>query len=364
MVIMCSLILRVEVHLDNYLQVSWHSLIPPKSGSKSKNNTKSSNGDDCFTDSKPNGRFDSLLNHVNFHHLYYFWAVAKAGSIRNASAQLLLAPATVSRQIKELESKLRVRLLERSNQSIKLTREGDFVFGVCNELFGLARELVDGVGANNEAKPVRITVGIAGVIPKLLIYKVLEPTLHLREPVQIVCLEGAPSKLMSDLASRNIDLVLTDAPIGPHSNARSSSHLIAECPVVVCCDAALAAKYKRGFPNSLHTAPVLLPTNNSAFRASLDTFFMEHGIIPDVRGEFEDSTIIEVFGEAGLGLFFVPAVIQKEVQTRFHCEVLGHLDKVIARFFAVVPHRRISNPATLAIIESTRQSLPIGAERF
>lgn len=202
------------------------------------------------------------------------------------------------------------------------------------------------------------------MIPKLLIYKVLEPTLHLREPVQIVCLEGAPFKLMSDLASRNVDLILTDTPIDPYSNARSFSHLIAECPVVVCGEAALVANYKSGFPNSLHGAPVLLPTNHSAFRASLDAFFMGHGIIPEVRGEFEDSTVIKVFGEAGLGLFFVPAVIQEEVQTRFHCEVLGHLDKVIARFFAVVPHRRISNPATLAILESSRQSLPIGAERF
>lgn len=122
--------MRVETHLENHLQASWHSLIPPKRGSKSSTSTESSNGDDCSTESKRSGRFDSLLNHVNFHHLYYFWAVAKSGSIRNASAQLLLAPATVSRQIKELESKLRVRLLERSNQSIKLTREGDFVFGI------------------------------------------------------------------------------------------------------------------------------------------------------------------------------------------------------------------------------------------
>jgi LysR family transcriptional activator of nhaA len=289
--------------------------------------------------------------------LYYFWVVAKSGSIRNASSRLQLASPTVSRQLRDLELKLGVPLLERGSQSVRLTSEGGYVFGICEELFGLARELVDGIGGDQRVKPMRLTVGIAGVIPKLVIYKVLAPALHLREPVQIVCLEGAPSKMIADLANHNVDLVLTDAPLGPYSNVRCDSHLIADCPIVVCGEKSMAAQYKKAFPNSLHGAPVLLPTSNSTLRGSLDQFFFERGIVPNVRGEFEDSTIIKVFGEAGLGLFFIPAVIQREVESRFGCEVVGTLDTVHAKFFAVAPHRRIHNPATMAIIESAARSL-------
>jgi len=263
----------------------------------------------------------------------------------------------VSRQIRELESKLNAKLMVRSNQNIALTREGEHVHSVCDELFGLARELVDSLASDSLSKPLRLTVGVAGVIPKLLVFKVLEPALHLREPAQIICMEGAPSKLIADLSNQALDLVLTDSPISPYSNVRSYCHLIAESPIVACANAALAAQYRDGFPQSLSGAPILLPSTNSALRASLDQHFFERGIELDVRGEFEDSTLIKVFGEAGLGIFFVPAMIQNEVQRRYSCEVIGQLDNVISKFYAIVPQHQISNPATMAVIESARQLL-------
>ncbi len=266
----------------------------------------------------------------------------------------MLASPTVSRQIRDLESKLNVKLIVRSSQNIALTREGDYVHQVCDQMFGLARELMDGLSSEPNTKALRLTVGIAGMIPKLLVYKVLEPALHLRDPVHIVCLEGAQEKLVADLSNQTLDIVLTDTPIGSYSNIRSYSHLIAEGPVVACANAEIASRYREGFPNSLMGAPILLPTSNSALRASLDQFFMNAGIEPDVRGEFEDSTVIKVFGEAGLGIFFVPAAIHKEVQRRYRCEWVGQLDNVLSRFYAVAPYRRISNPATLAVIESAR----------
>jgi LysR family transcriptional activator of nhaA len=301
--------------------------------------------------------FDSLLNRVNFHHLYYFWVVAKSGSIRRASEQLMLAPPTVSRQIRELESKLNAKLILRTNQNIALTREGEYVHHVCDELFGLARELVDGLASDLHTKPLRLKVGVAGVIPKLLVYKVLEPALHLRDPVQIICMEGAPSKLIADLSNQALDMVLTDSPIGLYSNVRSYCHLIAESPIVACATAEMAERYRSGFPQSLSGAPILLPSANSALRTSLDQHFFENGIEPEVRGEFEDSTVVKVFGEAGLGIFFVPAMIQKEVQRNYRCEVIGQLDNVDSKFYAVAPHRRIRNPATMAVIESARLSM-------
>lgn len=301
------------------------------------------------------GAFDSLLNRVNFHHLYYFWMVAKTGSIRRASEQLMLAPPTVSRQIRELESKLNAKLISRTNQNITLTREGEYVHHVCDELFGLARELLDSLASDSHSKPLRLTVGVAGVIPKQLVYKVLEPALHLRAPAQIICMEGTPSKLIADLSNQALDMVITDSPIGPYSNVRSYCHLIAESPIVACATTEVAARYRGNFPLSLSGAPILLPSINSALRASLDQYFFENGIEPDVRGEFEDSTVIKVFGEAGLGIFFVPATIQNEVQRRYPCEVIGQLDNVVSKFYAIAPHRRISNPATIAVIESARQ---------
>ncbi len=325
------------------------SLIIPQRHSKEFSNNGLANGDNRASSLEREQHFESLLNRVNLHHLYYFWVAAKSGSIRKASMQLLLAPATVSRQIKDLEAKLGVQLLIRSNQSIKLTAEGIYVFGICGELFGLARELVESVEVQSVVKSVRLSVGIAGAIPKLLVYKLLEPALHLREKVQIVCVDGAPAKLIGDLANGTVDLILTDTTMGSNTNMRSYTRPIVECPVVVCGNSALTEKYKHRFPKSLHGAPVLLPTNNTALRNSIEKFFIASHIMPDVRGEFEDSTLIKVFGEAGLGLFFVPEVILEEVLNRYQCKALGSLEAVVTQFFAIAAQRRINNPATKAI---------------
>jgi LysR family transcriptional regulator, transcriptional activator of nhaA len=302
-------------------------------------------------------RLESLIERVNFHHLYYFWVVAKCGSIRNASKQLMLAAPTVSRQIKELEDKLHVKLIIRSSRNFTLTEKGLHIRRYCDELFGLAREMMDGLEGHSLTRPLRLTVGVAGVIPKLVLYKILEPALHLKSPVQIICHEGNTSRLVQDLSNHTLDIVLTDSPIGPYPELRSYSHLIAESPILVCGNKAAAKKYGPNFPRSLDGAPILLPTPNCAFRSSLDTYFYESKIVPHIRGEFEDSTIIKVFGEAGLGLFFVPAIIESEVKRRFHCESIGQIDSVTARFYVVSPQRRVSNPAVTAIMDLARHSL-------
>ena len=43
---------------------------------------------------------------LNYHHLFYFWVVARKGSITEASKELRLAHPTISEQIHELEDQL------------------------------------------------------------------------------------------------------------------------------------------------------------------------------------------------------------------------------------------------------------------
>lgn len=298
--------------------------------------------------------FESLLHRVNFHHLYYFWVVASTRSIRKASVKLMLAPATVSRQLKELESRFCTKLITRSSQSHQLTEVGELVFLYCEELFGLARQMLDSVSGKPTALPNRLTVGVVGVIPKSLLFRLLEPTFYLKDPARIVCIEGTRAKLFADLASNELDLLLIDTPFLPCSSFPVFSRLISDSPVVACATREMAEKYSKGFPLSLNGAPVLLPSKTTFMRQSLDKYFYEQGIKPEIRGEFEDSSIIKLFGEAGIGLFFVPAETAHDMEERFDCRPVGLLESVTARFYAVSKQSRMLNRAVRAVLDAAK----------
>jgi DNA-binding MarR family transcriptional regulator len=80
---------------------------------------------------------------LNYHHLLYFWTVARTGNISNASKELLLAPPTISAQVSRLEDTLGEKLFARSGRRLVLTEAGRVVFRYAEDIFGLGRELMD-----------------------------------------------------------------------------------------------------------------------------------------------------------------------------------------------------------------------------
>ena len=294
---------------------------------------------------------------LNYHHLLYFWMVAREGSVTRASQQLRLAQPTISGQLRSLENALGEKLFARVGRGLVLTEVGRVVYRYADEIFGLGRELQDTLKGRPTGRPVRLMVGVADVLPKLMAYRLLLPALTLPEPVHVVCREGTPEKLLAQLSVHGLDLVLSDAPMSPGLNVRAFSHLLGECGVSFFGSAKLVAAHRKGFPKSLRGAPLLLPTENTTLRRSLDQWFDTHGIRPRVVGEFEDSALLEVFGRAGKGLFPAPDSIEAEVRAHFGVKLVGRLPGVRERFYAISVERRLKHPAVVAISEAARQEI-------
>lgn len=294
---------------------------------------------------------------LNYHHLLYFWLVAREGSLASASATLRLAPSTVSGQIRSLEESLGEKLFARSGRRLVLTEMGRVVFRYAEEIFTLGRELRDAVKGRPMGKPLSLVVGLAGVVPKLVALRLLEPALRLSEPVRLVCREDRPERLLAELAVHDLDVVISDGPVAPSVSIRAFSHLLGECDVVFFATPELAAAHRRRFPKSLDGAPMLLPTENTALRRSLDNWFAARGLRPKVVGEFEDSALIKVFGQQGIGIFPAPSVIADEVRRQYQVRPVGHADQVRERFYAISVERRLKHPAVVAIMEEARQKL-------
>jgi LysR family transcriptional activator of nhaA len=294
---------------------------------------------------------------LNYHHLFYFWTVAREGSIARATGVLRLAQPTISAQIRQLEQQLGEPLFERRGRSLVLTDVGRTVQGYADEIFSLGRELTVAVRSRPGGRPLRFALGITDAIPKLVAHRLLEPVFRLGEPVHLVCREGASSRLLADLALHALDLVISDAPIPPRVGVRGFSHLLGECGVAIFGGATLAAKHRSRFPRSLDGAPFLLPTDDQALRRSLEQWFAGRAIRPRVVGEFDDSALLKVFAQAGRGLFAGPDAVEREIAKQYGVRVVGRCEGVRERFFAISAERRLAHPAVLALTESAREQL-------
>ncbi|MBM3278103.1 MAG: transcriptional activator NhaR [Candidatus Handelsmanbacteria bacterium] len=294
---------------------------------------------------------------LNYHHLLYFWTVAREGSVARACQRLHLSQPTISGQLRALEESLGEKLFARQGRGLVLTEVGRTVYSYADEIFSLGRELMDNLKDRPTGRPLRLSVGIADVVPKLIAYRLLEPALALPERVHVVCHEDKPDRLLAELAVQGVDLVLSDAPLSPAMRIRAFSHLLGECGVCFFAVPKLAATYRRRFPASLTGAPLLLPTDNTALRRSLEQWFDQHGLRPHVVGEFEDSALLKVFGQTGAGLFVAPAAIERELRLQYGVVVVGRVEQIRERFYAISAERRVKHPAVVAISEAAHHRI-------
>lgn len=297
------------------------------------------------------------MDWLNYHHLLYFWVVAREGTIARACDQLHLTQPAISKQLRRLEHSVGEKLFKRVGRNLALTETGQLVFGYADEIFSLGQELTEALMGKSVRNRPRLLVGIADVVPKLLAYRVLEPVLHLPEPVQLICDETGLIDLLAELAKHRLDLVLSDSPLNPTVNVRAYNHLLGECGVSILGNSSLARKFRRGFPQSLDGAPFLLPTQSSMLRRSLDQWFDSQSIRPELRGEFDDSALLNVFGQTGVGLLPVPSAVEKETCRQYRVQPVGRLDAVRERYYAISVERRLKHPAMKAITEAAHSTL-------
>lgn len=294
------------------------------------------------------------MDWLNYQHLYYFWCVARTGSVRKASDELRLSPPTVSAQIRALSDAIGEELFARSGRTLILTEAGHTVYHYAEDIFSLGRELLDTVKDRPTGQPLRVSIGIADAVPKLVAYRLIEPVFHLPERVRIQCREGSVDRLLGDLAIHELDVVLADAPVSPGLSVQAFNHPLGEAGVVFMAMPRLARQYKRKFPQSLDGAPMLLPSEQSGARRNLEQWFDTHEVRPRIVGEFDDYALLRIFGEAGHGIIPVPSILEPEMRKR-GLSYVGRADTLYGRFYAISPQRKLQHPAVNAICSAARK---------
>jgi LysR family transcriptional activator of nhaA len=286
---------------------------------------------------------------LNYHHLRYFWTVAKEGSLASAAAKLHVSQPSISEQIRELEEAFGDKLFRREGRSNKLTDAGQLVFGYADEIFALGSELMNAVKQRPGAKTLRLYVGVVDSFPKLVTNEILSPVFALPQTVHVICREGKMEDLLAQLAAHRLDIVLSDEPASSSVNFKTFSHSLGETGTTFCAEKQLAAKLKRGFPQALHGAPALLPAENTTLRRALESWFRAQNIQPRVVAEFEDLALMKVMAAEGRGFIAIPTLAAKDAVGHYGFQTIGKADQCRVQFHAITAERRIAHPAAALI---------------
>jgi LysR family transcriptional activator of nhaA len=294
---------------------------------------------------------------LNYRQLHYFWVVAKTGSIVRASEQLNLTAQTISGQISLLEDSFGTQLFKKVGRHLELTDTGRQALPYAEQMFQLGGELEALLRTQPKEQALLFRVGVADVVPKSIVYRLLAPTMELPEALRITCREDKLERLLADLAIQRLDLVISDRPMPAHLDIKGYSQKLGECGISFFAAPALRRQYVGEFPQCLEGAPLLIPGPESVIHSRLQRWFSDQRVQPRIVGEFDDSALMQAFGQSGSGIFIAPSVIAEEVSATLGAELIGQTDAVSESFYAISVERKVKHPGIVAITEGARREL-------
>lgn len=294
---------------------------------------------------------------LNYHHLFYFWRIAREGSLTRAAEELHVTHSTLSAQLRSLEEHLGGALFERRGRILVLTSLGHDIAGYSDDIFRLGNELVEVARGNAGTRRVELRVGVVGAIPKAVAHAILAPGLSTQGYGPLVVRQEKLGRLLEELAAGRLHLVLADGPPPEGAGVRVFGHLLGESRILMFGERELAKTYRPGFPASLAGAPLLLPTGPSALRRLLERWLAEREIRPRIEGEFDDAALMRVFGVHGHGLWPVREALRAELEGISGVEQVGVLDGVVERYWILSGERRVRHPAVTEILARGREGL-------
>ena len=284
---------------------------------------------------------------LNYHHLFYFRAIATEGGIARAAEKLRIGQPTLSSQLKQLEAMVGKPLFERRNRKLLLTEAGRATLDYANEIFRLGDEMLEVLKDQTPEGQPHLQIGALDSVPKGVILSIVMAAYKI-SPCAVSILEGKGDELFRELRAHKIDLIVSNYPSQALEEAQVFSKSIAKLPVSVYG----SKKYvdlKRSFPKSLNGKPFVFPTSHSKLRHDLNHYFKLHGIQTVPIAETQDTSLQKLLAEHGVGLAPFSEVEGVKEQSLIR---LGQLEDVFEEIWLISAHRKLENQIAAKLMKS------------
>ncbi|HVH11923.1 MAG TPA: LysR family transcriptional regulator [Longimicrobium sp.] len=289
----------------------------------------------------------------NYNHLFYFWMVAREGSIAGAARVTGVTPPNVSAQVARLEATLGAKLFEKSGRGLVLTPLGAAMYTYVDEMFAIAAEMKKML-ENGGRRTLRLAVGVTDGVPAVVTHRLLAPILAQPRLAQLVVHHGPLARLTAELGARELDVVLCCERLPAGSPVRARPHLLGKSSLVLLAAEELARSVAPGFPRSLDGVPFVLPPPSAILRRVFDRWIQAQGAVPAIVAETDDWAGALLMAQSGAGVVAVPAVTEDEVRRRYALEPVGRAHDAVQHFYAFTAERRPRHPPVVAILDAAR----------
>ncbi len=262
------------------------------------------------------------MDRLNFNHFYYFYIVAKEGSVKAAAEKLHVSQPTVSDQIKLLEEFFDCKLFDRKNRALFLTTEGSLALEYAEKAFSLSREVTSRLRNKVKLPKTSLDIGMTPNMAQYFIYETILPLFdHNEFTVNIV--ENERHLLLADLEEGNIDLVISNTREGILPTMKATK--VGKNRTYVLAHKS-ARKYKKNFPHSLNNIPFFNYSKGSDLRYEIELYFSKYALAPRSIGEGDDVDLFEVIVKNAKGFVMVPEVGKNRICKNKDVIVLGEIE--------------------------------------
>lgn len=294
----------------------------------------------------------------NYHHLYYFYCVAKQGSVSKAALEVRVSQPALSAQINQFETFLGKKLFERDGRNLRLTEEGQTAYAYAQTIFDAGREFMDSLRDRSYKGRLRVQIGVTNSVPKAFAGALLRFILNENPDAQILLHEDTLGRMVENLKHHVFDIVLSDRPYQASSEEKIQNRPIGKIPIVFCAVRRVASRYKR-FPRDLDGAPLILPTAHSGVYHSVLEYLAAHKAAPNIVAEIQDVELIQrmVLGGAGiapLNEYSITAELSRDRLVTIPCDKSHGIHDSA---YLITRTRRKENPLVSKILEGFRLSL-------
>jgi LysR family transcriptional activator of nhaA len=165
-----------------------------------------------------------------------------------------------------------------------------------------------------------------------------------RDRIEIDCVEGAVTGLLGRLAAHQLDAVLADQPVPPHLARSMRGRLILKSGLSFVAAPRIRKALRGTFPACLDGAPFIAGSADSPLGIAINGWLAERGLAPHVVSRCDDSALIKVFAQRGVGVACVPTAIEPDVEAQFGLRLVGRVPELSEPLYLIRPAGRHLHP--------------------
>ncbi|MBS0320028.1 MAG: LysR family transcriptional regulator [Proteobacteria bacterium] len=279
-----------------------------------------------------------LVEQLNFHHLLYFWRVAKAGHLTQVANALHVSQSALSNQIRQLEDRLGTALFTRTGRRLVLTETGELVLSYAENIFGLGQELL-GRLEGGAAGVVRLRVGSVATLSRNYQENWIRPLLA--DPSVALTLEsGMLDDLVRRLLQHQLDVVLANEPAPVDPDRPLHCRFLGSQDIALVGQAATWRGRALRIPADLDGLELAVPGPRHASRGQFDALCVAAGVSPRVRAEVDDMAMLRLVARDSGWLTVLPEVVVQDELRAGVLVTVGRSTQLQENFYAITTLHR------------------------